>query len=218
MKKYYSILIALFVITLFSTTAFPQRTVKLVFKENSLSCGFSAKKGFFYPRYTTSSYMIVRQAEVNDKSGIYEVIEGINKAIGISTSFNVFITTDDDNARAGVDKNGDRFILADHMFLVQVNKDSGTKWGAVSILAHEVGHHVAGLGSGELDADYWSGYALQKLGASKNASSKAILTYGTEEDTESHPNKYSRKSAIEEGWNDAENGTFDSDRCQSCED
>lgn len=218
MKRYCSILITLFAITFLSVTAFPQKQIKLKVKEG-LGCGFDLKKGFYY-RGDIQSY-IVRQAVVNDKSEIYNTIEEIKKSIGIDAPFDIYITAKEDNAFAGIDENGKRFILADLEFLDGINKNSGTDWGAISILAHEVGHHIAGLGrglQGELDADYWSGYALQKLGANKNPSCKAIMKYGTEEDTESHPNKYLRKSNIEKGWEDAKKGTFDTARCKSCKD
>jgi hypothetical protein len=223
MKKYCSILIVLFTITLLSVTVFPQKKFKLTLKKGASSfCGFSLGNGFYY-QDVAKSY-IVRQAETNDKSGIYDVIEEIKRSIKIDTSFDVFIAADEDNAFATIGENGRRVIIADQMFLVKINEESGTKWSAISILAHEIGHHIAGFSrrstelEGELDADYWSGYALQKLGASKNAATKAVMTYGTEKDTKSHPNKYSRASVIEEGWEDAKKKTFDTDRCESCED
>jgi predicted Zn-dependent protease len=223
MKKYCSILIVLFTIALLSVNVFPQKKIKLTLKKGASSfCGFSIENKFFYQNEAKS--YIVSQAEVGDETGIYDVIEEIKKSIKINVSFDVFIAEDEDNAFATIGKDGRKIINADHMFLVRINEDSGTKWGAISILAHEIGHHIAGFNrrstdlEGELDADYWSGYSLQKLGASKNASSKAIMRYGTEKDTKTHPNKYSRASTIEKGWEDAKKGTFDTDRCESCED
>lgn len=222
MKKHKLKLIVLLAITLLSVNVFSQ-TNRLTLRGGTRSfCGFNLSNRFYYQ--TQAKSYTVRQAGAGDKSGIYDVLEEIKKSININTPFDVFITADENNAFATIGKNGKRIILADHMFLVKLNKDAGTKWGAISILSHEVGHHIAGFSrrstqlEGELDADYWSGYALQKLGASKNASIKAIMKYGTEQDTESHPNKYSRASVIQEGWEDAKKGTFDTDRCESCED
>ena len=222
MKKYSLKLIVLFTIIFLSINVFSQ-TKRLILEKGSRSfCGFNLQKKF-YIQNNVRSYT-VRQAGADDESGIYDVVEKIKESIGINTPFDVFITADEDNAFATIGENGRRIILADHMFLVQLNKDSGTQWGAISILAHEIGHHIAGFSrrstklEGELDADYWSGYALQKLGASKNAATKGIMKYGTEGDTNSHPNKYSRASAIEKGWEDAKKGNFDTDRCENCED
>jgi hypothetical protein len=222
-KKYNLKLIVLFTITLLSVNVFSQTKFRLRVKKDASSfCGFNLKNKFYY-QGEAKSYT-VRQAGTGDESGIYDVVEEIKKSIRINTPFDVFITADEDNAFATIGENGKRIILADHMFLVRINKDSGTQWGAISILAHEIGHHIAGFSrystklESELDADYWSGYALQKLGASKNASTKAIMKYGTETDTDSHPNKYSRASAIEKGWEDAKKGFFDTDRCEGCGD
>jgi hypothetical protein len=221
MKKHKLKLIVLLIIVL-SVNVFPQTKFRLRLKKDTRSfCGFSLKNGFYY-QDEAKSYT-VRQAAAGDESGIYDVVKEIENKINVNAPIDVFITADEDNAFATVGEGGKRMILADQMFLVQVNKDSGTKWAAISILAHEVGHHIAGFNrrstqlEGELDADYWSGYALEKLGASKNASTKCIMKYGTEKDTDTHPNKYSRASTIEMGWEDAKNGTFDVDRCESCE-
>src|SRR5207249_8351089 len=54
----------------------------------------------------------------------------------------------------------------------------------------------------ELNADYWSGQALQRLGAALKASTAAILAVGTDFDTASHPKKTTRAAIIERGWTD----------------
>ncbi|HTN17913.1 MAG TPA: hypothetical protein VL092_09550, partial [Chitinophagaceae bacterium] len=158
-----------------------------------------------------------------DRSGIPDVIEEIKSRIGIDVPIYVYIAKDENNCSATIIENGKRAIIADHLFLNKVDKDAGTKWAAISIIAHEVGHHIAGFSrratsqEGELDADYWSGYILYKLGAGREASVKCIMFYGTEYDSGSHPNKYARAEAIRTGWNDGSKGDFDKDRCESCD-
>lgn len=196
-----------------------QKVIKVNGNSNAF-CGFNLSNKFDF--ISPSKSYTVREAAPGDKSGIYDVVEGIKKAIGVSTPFQVFITANEDNAFATIGEGGTRIILADQMFLVDVNKNSGTTWSAVSILAHEIGHHIAGFTrrptkpEAELDADYWSGYALQKLGSSRIAATKSIMTYGTENDTPSHPSKYRRAKVIEAGWDDAKRGSYDRDRCESC--
>ena len=182
-------------------------------------CGFSSDKGFYSSQRRE---YITHEAKAGDASGIPDVIVGIKKSLGLDVDIGVFIAEEENNCMATVSAGGRKLIIADHAFLSTVNQKVGTKWAAVSILAHEVGHHIAGFNrhpsplEGELDADYWSGFVLQRLGASENAATRCILTYGTDEDTPSHPNRFDRAKTIRKGWQDAMNNTADYTRCQDC--
>lgn len=187
-------------------------------------CGFSLKgtTGRYYYEEQEQQY-ITRKAKPGDRSGIPDVVAEIEKELGINAGISVYIATDENNCFATIGRGGERMLIADHMFLNKVNQISGTQWAAISIIAHEVGHHIAGFSrrptqlESELDADYWSGYALQKLGSGKSAAARCILRFGTEQDSDSHPNKYKRAAAIKMGWDDAEKGSFDPDRCEGCQ-
>ncbi len=84
-------------------------------------------------------------------------------------------------------------------------------WAALSILAHEVGHHLSGhsLREGgsrpdlEIEADKFSGFILQKLGASINQSTAAIDMLNSTSGSSTHPNKFLRIAAIREGYYNA---------------
>lgn len=184
-------------------------------------CGFSLKDGYYYE--DKAHEYITREAKPGDQSGIPEAVQEIESKIGMDVPISVYIAEDEENCFATIGKGGKRILIADHLFLSRVNKVAGTNWAAISIIAHEIGHHIAGFSrrstqpESELDADYWSGYALGKLGAGKEASVKCIMKFGTENDTDSHPNKYSRATAIKSGWDDALKGTYDKDRCESCD-
>ncbi len=214
-------IITLFTILLFviQTAVFSQ-TVRIKVKGGKSFCGFSLKRGYYY-KGQPQEY-ITKQAEIGDNSGIADVVDEIKKQLGFDVAINVYIAKDEDNCFASIGERGVRLIIADQLFLNKVNKISGTQWAAISIIAHEIGHHIAGFTrrasqlDSELDADYWSGYVLQKLGASKEASVKCIMRFGTEQDTNSHPNKYTRASTIKQGWDDAVKGSYDNDRCESC--
>ena len=162
---------------------------------------------------------IVRQANKADRSGIPQVVNSIRRALDVRAEFDVYIAKDENNAFATV-ANGRKILVVDVEFLERINKIAKTDWGAISIVAHEVGHHVAGFSgdshTNELNADYWSGYILQRLGSATEASTKAILTVGTEQDTQSHPNKYKRSNMIEKGWNDARQGRPSYQYCDGC--
>lgn len=84
----------------------------------------------------------------------------------------------------------------------------GSRWGPISIMAHEIAHHLSGHtivpgGSRpeiELEADKFSGYVLQKMGASLAAAQQMIIAVGTTHGTPTHPAKDQRAEAIKQGW------------------
>jgi len=105
-----------------------------------------------------------------------------------------------------------RVIAFNPDFIRQTQQATGgDPWAPVSIMAHEIGHHLSGhtITSGgsrpgiELEADKFSGYVLQKMGASLPAATKAILTLGTDTDQPTHPAKQKRAAAISQGWQEA---------------
>jgi len=190
-------------------------------KERIAFCGFSLDKGYYYDNVERS--YITKEAKSGDKSGIPDAVQEILKSLKLENlSISVYLAKEENNCYATILKDGKRVIIADHLFLNAVDRSSGTRWAAISILAHEIGHHIAGFTrrpsqlESELDADYWSGYALQRLGASKEASVKCIMTFGTEKDTDTHPNKYLRAKTIQQGWEDGITGQYDDDRCGIC--
>jgi hypothetical protein len=84
----------------------------------------------------------------------------------------------------------------------------GSPWGPISVMAHEIAHHLSGHtivpgGSRpeiELEADKFSGFVLQKMGAPLNAATQMILTVGSDHASPSHPAKLQRAEAIKQGW------------------
>lgn len=84
----------------------------------------------------------------------------------------------------------------------------GSPWGPISVMAHEIAHHLSGHtivpgGSRpeiELEADKFSGYVLQRMGAPLAAATQMILTVGTSHATATHPAKEQRAEAIRQGW------------------
>ncbi len=113
----------------------------------------------------------------------------------------------------------ERYIIYDKQFLTRVKNTTNTDWGAISILAHEIGHHLNGhnLVSGitnydaELQADEFSGFVLAKMGASLDESLRAINSFGSEENSETHPKKSNRIGAISRGWNKSNKNSFNID-------
>lgn len=87
----------------------------------------------------------------------------------------------------------------------------GSPWGPMSIMAHEIAHHLSGHtivpgGSRpeiELEADKFSGFVLQKMGATRDDATRMILKIGTIHGTPTHPDKQRRADAITQGWTEA---------------
>lgn len=197
------------------------QTVRITLENRGSFCGFSTDvEGGFYDKPKQQQY-ITQKANVGDKYGVYDVVRSIEKALGFDVQIDVYMLKEENNCWSDFAAGGKRIIGADYYFLRTVNKGARTEWAAVSILAHEIGHHISGLGrgrQGELDADYWSGYALYKLGANEEAAIKCIMRYGTNQDIQGdeHPNKFLRAANIKQGWEDAQNGHYDTKRCKDC--
>jgi hypothetical protein len=106
--------------------------------------------------------------------------------------------------------NDKRYVLYNPYFINRITAYAGTPWAAVSILAHEIGHHLM-VGNGnsstklatELEADEFSGFILQKLGASLEEAQAAMSLIASEKASRTHPARSDRLSSIAEGWNEA---------------
>jgi hypothetical protein len=142
---------------------------------------------------------------------VYEARDIINTmldTINWKENFSVKEQNGSNNAFATI-ISGKRWIVYDNNFLERVDYYSKTKWASISILAHEMGHHyynhvVDGKGSTppkEIQADYFSGVLMAKLGAGLEESIAAIQNVASEQASSSHPGKKDRVDAITKGWN-----------------
>ncbi len=103
-----------------------------------------------------------------------------------------------------------RYIVYDDAFLNRMDSSTNTYWATISILAHEIGHHLSGhtldsLGSRpdkELEADRFSGFILFKLGATLEEAQAAMKLVGYVQSVTTHPPLQNRLAAIRNGWND----------------
>lgn len=139
------------------------------------------------------------------------VVDRILKPIGLMRNFKVIECSNTDNCFATVLK-GQRFIVYDGAFMRQIEEETETYWSSISIMAHEIGHHLQGHtidGRGgqplkEIEADKFSGFVLHQLGASLEESMVAVRALGDEHATSTHPAKPVRLDAIRKGWLEAE--------------
>jgi len=138
------------------------------------------------------------------------IIREITEAVGLQPRFELRATTLVPNA-AAVAYNGKRFLLYNPKFLAAVNQAGHTDWAGISILAHEMGHHLNGhtlRGGGsqpqdELEADEFSGFVLRRLGASLAQAQAALAAVADDQGSATHPGRAPRLGAISQGWNRA---------------
>ena len=141
------------------------------------------------------------------QAGSRDVIGEIMTVVGLKPRFEVLASAEVDNA-AAVILYGKRYILYNPRFLEAVNNAAQTNWAGVSILAHEIGHHLNGhtlssRGSNlpdELEADEFSGFVLRKMGASLADAQAAMDLLAEEEASQTHPGRSARLASIGAGW------------------
>jgi len=135
------------------------------------------------------------------------IIREITDAVGLQPRFELRATTQVDNAAAVV-YGGKRYLLYNPRFLAAVNRAGHTDWAGISILAHEMGHHLNGhtLRAGgsqpedELEADEFSGFVLRRLGASLAQAQAAMAAVSPTSGSATHPGRAPRLAAISRGW------------------
>jgi len=144
----------------------------------------------------------------NEAAGI---IKEITDAVGLQPRFELRATPLVDNAAAVV-YSGRRYLLYNPAFLASVNRAGHTDWAGISILAHEMGHHLNGhtlRGGGsqpadELEADEFSGFVLRRLGASLAQAQAGLAAVCPEQGSATHPGRTPRLAAISKGWSRAQ--------------
>ena len=140
-------------------------------------------------------------------SNVQDMLQEIIDATGLHTSFelkeaNVL------NIEASV-SHRKRYISYNPNYINSLNKITKNKWAVMTLLAHEVGHHLNGhtmLKGGsspdlELEADEFAGFILHKLGATLQQSQNVMHYIAKTKASKTHPSKSSRLLAIEKGWN-----------------
>jgi hypothetical protein len=138
-----------------------------------------------------------------------KAVVSILDQVGLIKNFEVLESSAVDNAAAVV-YNNERYILYNHNFMEIANRISNNSWASISILAHEIGHHLQGhtldnKGSRpplELEADKFSGFVLAKMGASLEDAQSAILNLVSEKPSDTHPSRSKRLKAIASGFAD----------------
>jgi len=131
----------------------------------------------------------------------------ILKYIGLPFGFELY-KSNVKNAVALLD-NQRRIILYNETLLAKTDLHNKDYWSSMSIISHELGHHLAGhtfnlenynSHEKELEADRFSGFVLFKMGATLKEASAALVLLANKVETYSHPNKLKRLEALKSGW------------------
>lgn len=139
-----------------------------------------------------------------------QAISQIMRVMGLKPRFEIK-AANVENAAAIIYDNK-RYILYSQNFISQMQQATHTNWAAISILAHEIGHHLNGhtlayggsRPSNELEADEFSGFVLRKMGASLAEAQAAIRMLADDQGTTTHPPRSARLEAIAVGWKQAD--------------
>jgi peroxiredoxin len=154
----------------------------------------------YYGENTTSSVYTFK-ADVDALAALKLITE----ASGLASNFKM-MAANIPNAAAVV-FNGERYILYNQTFMYNISQRINY-WASISILAHELGHHLNGhsLKSGgsrpsiEIEADKFSGFILSKMGSTLEDAQSAINLLVSEEGSYTHPGRSARLAAIANGW------------------
>lgn len=152
------------------------------------------------PRSVASSFQSVYEAR--------DYVSNMLESINWQENFSIQEQNGINNAYATIIRNK-RYIIYDNIFLENLDGYAGTRWASISVLAHEMGHHyrnhIVDRGGStppkEIEADYFSGYVMAKLGASANEAVAAMEKIASPRASASHPAKADRLKAILQGWN-----------------
>jgi hypothetical protein len=170
----------------------------------------SASQVILAQRVNQCGIIIPPKSLQSNFASVYEARDYINTmldSINWKENFTIQEQNGINNAYATIIRNR-RYIIYDNDFLENLDGYAGTKWASISVLAHEMGHHyrnhvVDNTGSTppkEIEADYFSGYVMAKLGSTLEEARAAMEQIAAPQASASHPGRAERLSAIARGW------------------
>lgn len=129
----------------------------------------------------------------------------IASAAGLSPNFEVFEGDSVPSVAYAAIQNGKRIVVYDAKQFHWTT--SAVRWRDVVVIAHEIGHHLAGhiltpsesSHARELEADQFAGYSVSLLGGTLDQA-LSIVSIFPEEDSATHPAREKRSNALALGW------------------
>lgn len=187
--------------------------------QNKSGVSFSGQKSVDLGPCTESVSNFMSEKEVNN------LVTDMLDRLDIKNRFILVSCTKVENCQATIYK-GKPYILYNPNFLDQVKRLNFTNstipitsknWEAITVLAHELGHHVnnhllnphpdASQRDMELEADEFAGSMIFRMGGT---SDEATFAYGLmpEIGTYEHPGRKQRIEAVLKGWEKAKSRNF----------
>ena len=150
---------------------------------------------------------------------VESTIDRITAASGLAANFAIVAQEGYGNAASTI-VDGRRIIIYDPQFLLDLEQRIGSAWAPISVIAHEVAHHLNGHTVGqidrqhraELEADFFSGFILKRMGAGLADALAAVRLLVPEQASPSHPGRDARVAEITRGWNAAEENGIRADQ------
>ena len=132
---------------------------------------------------------------------------------GVADRILVRASAETANAEAQIGEDGQRYIFYNSTFMRELGAKTRQFWSQVFVIAHEVGHHIAGhldfAGQNhrvELEADRYAGFILGRMGATHDEALAAIDGIGAGAASATHPPRDQRIQIVSLGWNDGAGG------------
>ncbi len=149
----------------------------------------------------------VQMNEAAAKEAVYRIV----RHSGLLPNFVVREDATVPNAVAYI-KGHDRVIAYNAAFVSSILDSTRTSWAAVSILAHEIAHHLLGHTldpeavhpGDELACDRYSGFILQRMGVSRDDALASMEVACDVHGTRRHPPRHARLAAIAQGWEESD--------------
>lgn len=140
-------------------------------------------------------------------------VAAVTKYTGIPQNFKVYAGNVRNALAHHVQATGERQIIYNQDFMRATVKSTGERWAAISIMAHEIGHHISahpigGVGARpkreqELEADKYSGHVLRRMNATLEQA-KIAMERQPDMKAAGYPDKSARLAAIHNGWIEAD--------------
>ncbi len=183
-------------------------------------CAFAQKQKFVNPGfYNKVSDNVCNGASAYNDHDVIDLVSTICSKVNFKNRFIIASCPNISNCQATV-REGKPYILYNDRFLNPVKRlefsnealpKQSIDWKVLTILAHEIGHHInwhlvnpePGMTqiSMELEADEFAGYAMYMMGATLRQAQLAMQNPNvSERDSYTHPGRAKRLAAIERGY------------------
>lgn len=138
-----------------------------------------------------------------------DLVADIMSTVGLVPRFTVF-AANVPNAAAVIEGEERLIVYSEHWIQ---NTIADNRWAAVSLMAHEIAHHLNGhtLEAGgsrpptELEADSFAGFAVGRLGGSLQ-DAQWLFSQLSEHGSDTHPPRSARLEAVAVGWREGSVG------------